>query len=72
MTQRKEFVIDSGVYALMGDERGVLTNFPDRDEVWAWAESNGITMHYQGSIAQKDLWYINDEQQRAWFLLRWS
>ena len=71
MTKRKKFVIDSGV-ALMADERGVLTNFPDREEVWKWANSNAITMHYQGSMAQKELWIIKDEQQRAWFLLRWS
>jgi len=71
MIERKEFVIDSRGY-LIGVERGIFTNFSDREEVWKWAESNEITVYYQGSMAQKDLWYINDEQQRAWFLLRWA
>ena len=60
-----------GKYILSGDSRGVVVRCELRSKVWAWAEQNNITIEYQGSLSCKDLWYIKNEKDRAWFMLRW-
>lgn len=64
--------VTKGRVSLMGDSRGILTPYEKRLEVWAWAEENNIQIEYQGSLAKKDLWYVKDDRERAWFILRWA
>lgn len=52
--------------------RFVLTPFKQRDEVWNWACNNKITIEYQGNLGGQDCWYIENDQSRAWFMLRWA
>jgi hypothetical protein len=56
----------------MGDSRGIVTPYEKRHEVWEWAQKNKIEIEYQGSLDRKDLWYVKNDQHRAWFILRWS
>ena len=37
-----------------------------------WAQKNKIEIEYRGSLDRKDLWYVKNDQHRAWFILRWS
>jgi len=64
--------IDSRGYALMGDSRGITVDWRMRESVWKWAVENGIVIKYQGSLDGRDLWYIKDDQHRAWFALKWK
>jgi CRISPR/Cas system CMR subunit Cmr4 (Cas7 group RAMP superfamily) len=69
---KREFARDSRGYVFMSDERDIATPVSKRQEVYAWAGANGITVEYQGSLGGFDVWRVRDEQQRAWFLLRWA
>lgn len=64
--------IDSRGYTLMGDSRGITVDWQLRVQVWTWAVENGIAIEYQGSLDGKDLWYVKDDQHRAWFALKWK
>lgn len=64
--------IDSRGYALMGDSRGITVDWQLRESVWKWAVTNNIAIEYQGSLDGRDLWYIKDDQHRAWFALKWK
>lgn len=68
----KEFATDARGYVFMSDERDIATPFSQRQEVYEWAGQNGITIEYQGTLGGKDVWRIKDDQQRAWFTLRWQ
>ena len=63
---------EKGRVKLVGDERdiGIVSNY--RQDVWAWCDANKIDLEYQGTLANIDLWRIKDEEQRAWFMLRWA
>lgn len=72
MSERIAHVIDSRWYVLMGDSRGIVTPYEKRHEVYEWAQTNNIEIEFQGSLDGKDLWYVKNDQHRAWFILRWS
>ena len=72
MTGTKIFAQDARGYVIMGDERDIATPYPQRQEVHAWAAENKIIIEYQGTMAGIDVWRIKDDQQRAWFALRWQ
>lgn len=57
---------------LWGDSRGITTPAHKRIEVWNWAEDNGMTIEYQGTLSGIDLWYIKNDQDRTWFATKWA
>lgn len=67
-----EFATDARGYVFMSDERDIATAFLQRQEVYEWAGTNGITIEYQGTLNGVDVWRIKDEEQRAWFALKWQ
>lgn len=64
--------VEKGRVRLIGDHRDIGVSVEHRKAVWAWCEDNGITVHYQGTLATTDLWRVPNEQQRGWFMLRWT
>jgi hypothetical protein len=56
----------------MSDERDIGISYSKRQEVYEWAGANGITIEYQGTLGGVDVWRVRDDQQRAWFTLKWS
>lgn len=64
--------VKKGRVSLTGDSRGILTPSEKRSDVWLWAQENNITIEYQGTLSKTDLWYVKNEQDRIWFVLRWS
>ena len=71
MSDIKDHVINERGYTLMGDSRGVTVSWTLRQEVYEWATQNKIIIEYQGSLSGQDLWYIKDDDHRAWFVLKW-
>ena len=69
---RKELVHDLNGYVLMGDERDIAVPYSHRQEVYEWAGLNRITIEYQGTLGGVDVWRVRDDQQRAWFALKWQ
>lgn len=62
-----------GGYVIMGDERAVLTATKHRREITAWCVANNVIAQRQvENLSGWDVWHIVDEQQRAWFVLRWG
>lgn len=61
-----------GEYKFVSDARDIATPYSKRQEVYAWAGANGITIEYQGTLGGFDVWRVCNEQQRVWFNLRWS
>lgn len=58
-------------------DRVVHTNEIDlpyivREEVYDWCMKNNINVEYQGTMMGTDVWSVNDEKQRLWFILRWT
>lgn len=72
MSENTEHLIDSRGYALIGDSRGITVDWQLRESVWKWAVENGIVIQYQGSLGGRDLWYVKNDQHRAWFTLKWK
>ena len=72
MSERKEFVHTEQGYVLIGDSRDIAVPYIKRQQVHAWCEENKITAEYQGTLGGTDLWRVRDDDQRAWFALRWS
>jgi len=68
---QKEFGRSQGLIFTC-DARDIGTPYSYRQEVYAWAGENGITIEYQGTLGGFDVWHVQDEQHRAWFTLRWS
>ena len=74
--------LENKEYKLVGDERDVMVPHHLLTEVSIWCWDNGINavLNYQGSdvrwMVQKafkvDLWRVEDDKQRAMFILRWS
>ena len=69
---RKEFAYDARGYVLMGDARDVAVSYDNRQAVYDWAGQQGMTVEYQGTLGGTDLWRIRNEQDRAWFIMRWA
>ena len=55
-----------------GDSRDIVVDAVHRETVWVWCESQGVTIEYQGTLAKKDVWRVRNDEQRAWFTLRWA
>jgi hypothetical protein len=71
MSELVDHVIDERGYVLRGDSRGILVDWQQRQAVWDWADQQNITVQYQGTLAGVDLWYVHNDQDRAFFALRW-
>lgn len=69
---RKEFAHDASGYVLMADDKDIAVPFSKRQELYEWCGQNKITVEYQGSLSGVDVWRVKDDQQRAWFKLRWA
>jgi hypothetical protein len=69
---QKEFGRTLNGYVFMSDERDIGVSWSKRQEVHDWAGTNGITIEYQGTLGGIDVWRVRNDQQRAWFNLRWS
>lgn len=72
MSDLVNHVVTKNGYMLTGDRRGIVTPYVSRHEVWNWAIENEITIEFQGSLAGHDLWYVKNDKDRLWFILRWS
>lgn len=61
-------------YQIVSDGRDVPVDWQKREEVWNWAEENGITVAYQRTISLYgcDLWRVHNDAHRALFILRWG
>ena len=63
---------------LQSDERDIMVPMADRFIIEKWCQDNNIqaqqVYHQLGvqHLLGVMLWRIPDEQQRAWFALRWS
>lgn len=68
----REFAQDARGYVFMSDERDIATPNSRRQEVYEWAGQNGITVEYQGTLAGVDIWRVSNDEQRAWFNLKWA
>jgi hypothetical protein len=68
----REFGQTPNGYVFMSDERDIGISYSKRQEVYEWAGANGITIEYQGTLGGVDVWRVRDDQQRAWFTLKWS
>lgn len=64
--------VTKGRVKLMGDSRGILTPYVKRQEIADWAQLNNIEIEYHGSLDRQDLWYVKNDQHRAWFILKWQ
>lgn len=74
--------LENKEFKLVGDERDVMVPHHLLTQVSIWCRDNGINavLNYQGSdvrwMVQKafkvDLWRVEDDKQRAMFILRWS
>ena len=72
MSERVELIRSPGGYVHIGDSRDMVVDAVLRKTVWAWCESQGVTAEYQGTLAKKDVWRVRNDEQRAWFTLRWA
>jgi hypothetical protein len=68
----KEFARDDRGYVFMSDARDIATPYSKRQEVYEWAGENSITIEYQGTLGGFDVWRVLNDQDRAWFNLRWA
>lgn len=69
-------------FKLVGDERDVMVPHRLQGQVTRWCRENNIAavLNYAGSDVRRmvqqafkmDLWSVRDEQQRAFFILRWA
>lgn len=72
MKERKEFACDARGYTLWGDFDDIAVPHSKRQDVYEWCGQNKITVEYQGTLGGTDVWRVRDEEQRAWFMLRWQ
>ena len=63
---------EKGRVKLIGDERDIGVATRCRNDVLTWCNKNNIDFLFQGYMAGIDVWRIQDNQQRAWFALRWQ
>ena len=71
-TKYHQFHIDKRGYSLTGDIRHTMLSTEDRLEVYDWCDKNAVdatirVLNFDGY----DLWEVKDDQQRAWFALKW-
>lgn len=73
---QKTFLERSGT-KLQSDERDIMLPMNWSQEIQQWCQDNNIqAVRVQNQVIVQTmfgvtLWRIPDEQQRAWFLLRW-
>lgn len=72
MSERKAFAHDASGYVLMGDAKDIAVPNSKRQSVYEWAGLNKVSLQLLGTLGGTDVWRVPDEQQRAWFNLRWS
>ena len=63
---------EKGKVKLVGDSRDIAVSYDKRKQVWNWCHENDITVTYEGSLAGTDLWRVKNDEQRAWFILKWA
>lgn len=68
----KEFGRDQRGYVFTSDERDIGIPFSQRQAVYDWCGANKIAVEYQGTLGGTDVWRVRDDQQRAWFTLKWA
>lgn len=55
------------------DSRDIPLPSSIRKEVWDWAQENDIFLEgHRYGVEGWDVWRVFDDQQRAWFALRWA
>ena len=68
-------------FTLRGDERDIMLPAQYKMTVVRWCKRNNIDFEFPLSNDQQEiakhyfgvnLWRIRDEQQRMWFVLKWS
>lgn len=66
---------------LISDERDIMVPAQHRQQVIQWCHDMGVKVespggNYSHALAEKmfgvNVWRVRDQQQRAWFGLRWS
>lgn len=62
---------EKGGLSFRSDERDIAVPYSMRQAVYEWCGANKITVEYQGTLGGTDVWRVRDEQQRAWFTMRW-
>jgi hypothetical protein len=63
--------VTGGRVKLMGGR--IVTPYELRHEIADWALMNNVEIEYHGSLLKdQDLWYVKNDQHRAWFILRWA
>lgn len=72
MMGTKQFAQDASGYVLIGDDRDIGVSSHQRNALWDWCKINTIDVEYQGTMMNTDVWRVKDEQQRLWFILRWT
>ncbi len=67
-------IIDIGNgYMLHIDKRDIVLSSYIREQVWNWAESQGIQLEgHKYGVNGLDVWRVRDDQQRMLFLLKWK
>ncbi len=45
-----------------------------RDQFWEWCQKHDILCEYMGTtpIENTDTWYIGNEKDRMWAMLKWG
>lgn len=43
-----------------------------REQFWDWCMEQDIVCEYMGTVDTIDAWYIGNERDRMWAVLRWS
>jgi hypothetical protein len=68
-------------FTLRGDDRDIMVPVQYRKEVLLWCRQNNINFELPLSKDQQEIvkqyfgvniWRVRDEQQRMWFVLKWS
>ena len=73
----KTFLERDGL-ALVSDERDIMVSNKEIANVIAWCDETGViarqvsTIPFAQYVFGVNLWRVHDDEQRAWFALRWS
>lgn len=59
-------------FKLVGDPRGFTIKTTLRTDYWIWCQDNSIKTEYHGTLNGVDLWYVKNEKDRMFALLKWS
>ena len=72
MINLEEWQFRDGRYHRLVPSTDILLDSDLRAAVYNWLWANGIRGALEGVMMGIDVWSIPDEQQRIWFILRWS